>query len=81
VVVVLSAGLAAGMVELRGTTAALSAKLLYVVLIAACLQPVGEASAAVWALELGRDVLLGGLCACVVSLALLPSARDTRPRP
>lgn len=81
VVVVLSAGLAAGMVELRGTTAALSAKLLYVVLIAACLQPVGEASAAVWALELGRDFLLGGLFACVVSLALLPSARDTRPRP
>jgi len=81
VLVVLSAGLAAGMVELRGTAAALSAKLLYVVLIAACLQRVGEANAAVWALELGRDYLLGGVFACVVSLGLLPSARDTRPRP
>lgn len=81
VLVVLSAGLAAGMVELRGTAAALSAKLLYVVLIAACLQPVGEANAAVWALELGRNYLLGGVLACVVSLGLLPSARDTRPRP
>jgi len=79
--VVVSAGLAAGMVELRGTAAALSAKLLYVVLIAACLQPVGEASAATWALELGRDYLLGGVFACALSLALLPSARDTRPRP
>ncbi len=80
VLVVLSAGLAAGMVELRGTAAALSAKLLYVVLIAACLQPVGEANAAVWALQLGRDYLLGGVFACVVTLALLPSVRDTRPR-
>lgn len=81
VLVVLSAGLAAGMAELRGASVALSAKLLYVVLIAACLQPVGEANAAVWALELGRNYLFGGVFACVVSLALLPSVRDTRPRP
>ncbi len=85
VVVVLFAGLAAGMVELRGTAAALSAKLLYVVLIAACLRPVVDVgtdiSAAAWALQMGRDYLLGGAFACVVSLALLPSARDTRPRP
>ncbi|UXZ35069.1 FUSC family protein [Cupriavidus gilardii] len=86
VAVVLFAGLAAGMVELRGTAAALSAKLLYVVLIAACLQPVADANAevgnaAAWALQMGRDYLLGGAFACAVSLALLPSARDTRPRP
>lgn len=74
------AGLAAGMVEARGTAAALCAKLLYVVLIAACLHTASEAGGEPTPLALASDYLMGGVCACLLSLALVPSARDTRPR-
>ncbi|MGO4329737.1 FUSC family protein [Cupriavidus sp. 2TAF22] len=74
------AGLAAGLAETRGPGAALPAKLLYVILIAACLQPAGDAALAVHVFERSQEFLLGGVFACLVSLALIPSARDQRPR-
>ncbi|MDW3686461.1 FUSC family protein [Cupriavidus sp. CV2] len=80
VAVVLVAGLAAGLAETRGPVPALSAKLLYVVLIASCLQPAGDGELAVRVLARSQEFLLGGLFACVVSVALIRSARDTRPR-
>ena len=79
--VVLCAGLVAGLAETRGPAAALWFKLLYVVLIAACLQPVttGE-PIAFHAWIAGIDYLRGGVFACLVCLVLIPSQRDTRPR-
>ncbi|MBY4898537.1 FUSC family protein [Cupriavidus sp. AU9028] len=91
-VLVVMAGLAAGMMEIRGPVAALCAKLLYVVLIASMLQPLTEVSGAWWAgganavgvawlpLRAGIDFLAGGLFASLFCLALLPSAYDGRPR-
>lgn len=78
--VVLAAGLVAGLVELRGPAAALCFKLLYVVLIAACLQPAGGLPIATYAWTSSVDYLLGGVFACLVCLLLIPSQRDTRPR-
>ncbi len=78
--VVLVAGMAAGLAETRGNVAALSAKLLYVVLIAACLQPAGDATLAMRILASSQEFLLGGVFACLLSLALIPSERDARPR-
>lgn len=90
-VLVMVAGFTAGMVEIRGPAAALCAKLLYVVLVASVLQPVTDAAGAWWAgpydsavpfspWRAGIDYLAGGFFACLFSLALLPSARDDRPR-
>ncbi|EHP43978.1 hypothetical protein OR16_05724 [Cupriavidus basilensis OR16] len=78
--VVLIAGLAAGLAETRGPVPALSAKLLYVVLIASCLQPTDDAELAVRVLARSQEFLIGGIFACVVSLTLIRSERDTRPR-
>ncbi|CAG9183633.1 FUSC family protein [Cupriavidus respiraculi] len=77
---VLAAGLAAGFCEIRGPVAAMCAKLLYVALIAATLQPALDAGSADRALELGLHFLRGGLVACAMCLAFVPSRRDTRPR-
>ncbi|BDB25801.1 FUSC family protein [Cupriavidus sp. P-10] len=78
--VVMAAGLAAGLAEIRGTATALAAKLLYVVLVAACLQPGAVGDLAPLALLSGLDYLRGGMFACLVCLALIPSERDERPR-
>jgi len=78
--VVLAAGLIAGLSEIRGPAAALWFKLLYVVLIAACLQPMSGPSIAAHAWMAGVDFLRGGLFACLICLVLIPSQRDTRPR-
>ncbi|MBV8158889.1 MAG: FUSC family protein, partial [Dyella sp.] len=78
--VVLAAGLIAGLSEMRGPAAALWFKLLYVVLIAACLQPLSGPSIAAHAWMAGIDFLRGGLFACLICLVLIPSQRDTRPR-
>lgn len=78
--VVLAAGLAAGFWEIRGPAAAMCAKLLYVTLIAATLQPALDASSAERALELGLHFLRGGAIACLACLAFVPSRRDMRPR-
>lgn len=77
---VLAAGLMAGLSEVRGPATALWFKLLYVVLIAACLQPASGPSASAHAWMAGLDFLRGGLFACAVSLVLIPSDRETRPR-
>lgn len=77
---VVAAGLFAGLAEIRGPAAALCAKLLYVVLIAACLQPTLGAPTPAHVWMAGVDFLRGGLFACLVSLVLIPSQRDTRPR-
>lgn len=79
-VVVVSAGVVAGLAEIRGPSAALCFKLLYVVLIAACLQPVTDPSALVHIWSSGVDYLRGGVFACLVCLVLIPSQRDGRPR-
>ncbi|MFC4519615.1 FUSC family protein [Cupriavidus pinatubonensis] len=79
--VVLIAGLAAGLAETRGPAAAISAKLLYVVLIAACLQPVANYDVVAHLLDSGLGYLRGGAFACLACLALIPSRRDARPRP
>ncbi|KWR89412.1 FUSC family protein [Cupriavidus sp. IDO] len=79
-VVALVAGLGAGLAETRGPASALCAKLLYVVLVAACLQPAGNVELATHVLGTGLDYLRGGVFACLVCLALIPSQRDTRPR-
>jgi len=78
--VVLSAGMVAGLAEIRGPAAALSFKLLYVVLIAACLQPVADTSVASHAWMAATDYLRGGVFACLACLLLVPSQRDARPR-
>lgn len=78
--VVLAAGLMAGLAETRSPAAALCAKLLYVVLIAACLQPSPEPALASRVMITGLDYLRGGVFACLVCLVLVPSRRDTRPR-
>lgn len=78
--VILISGFAAGLAETRGPARALEAKLLYVVLIAACLQPATEPALAARVLASGVDFLCGGLFACLVCLSLIPSRRDTRPR-
>jgi hypothetical protein len=78
--VVLAAGLAAGFCEIRGPVAAMCAKLLYVTLIAATLQPTLDAGVASRALDLGLHFLHGGVVACLMCLAFVPSKRDTRPR-
>ncbi|MFJ4290437.1 FUSC family protein [Cupriavidus sp. NPDC089707] len=78
--VVMAAGLAAGLAEVRGTASALAAKLLYVVLVAASLQPGATGDLAPLALHSGLDYLRGGMFACLVCLALIPSERDVRPR-
>lgn len=80
VLVVMAGGLAAGLAETRGPASALAAKLLYVVLVAACLQPAVGPDLATNALQSGLDFLRGGVFACVACLALIPSARDDRPR-
>lgn len=80
VLVVMAGGLAAGLAETRGPASALAAKLLYVVLVAACLQPAAGPDLAVQALQSGLDFLRGGVFACLACLALIPSARDDRPR-
>lgn len=77
---VMAAGLAAGLAEIRGTASALAAKLLYVVLVAACLQPGAAGDLAALALHSGLDYLRGGMFACLVCLTLIPSERDVRPR-
>jgi len=79
-VVVMVSGIAAGLAETRGTASALAAKLLYVVLVAACLQPVVGPDQLAHIANTGLDYLRGGLFACAVCLALIPSERDTRPR-
>lgn len=78
--VVILAGLIAGLAEIRGPAAALCFKLLYVVLIAACLQPMVGTSVLSHAWWSGVDYLRGGVFACLICLVLLPSQRDTRPR-
>ncbi len=79
--IVVAGGIAAGLAEVRGPAAALSAKLLYVVLIAACLQPMaGDVPVLAHAATASLDYLRGGLFACLACLVLLPSQRDTRPR-
>jgi len=78
--VVLASGLAAGLAETRGPAPAIEAKLLYVVLIAACLQPPAEPSLAAQVFASGIDYLRGGIFACLVCLSLIPSRRDARPR-
>ncbi|WP_020205851.1 FUSC family protein [Cupriavidus sp. WS] len=78
--VVAAAGLAAGLAETRGPGPALSAKLLYVILIAACLQPVDDATLAVRVFERSQEFLLGGVFACLMCLVLIRSAPDRRPR-
>lgn len=80
VLVVMAGGLAAGLAETRGPASALAAKLLYVVLVAACLQPITGPDLAAQALQGGLDYLRGGVFACIACLALIPSARDERPR-
>lgn len=77
---VLMAGLAAGLAETKGAVPALSAKLLYVVLIASCLQPAGDAELAARVIAGSQEFLLGGIFACLVCLFLIPSERDNRPR-
>ncbi|MGT2430448.1 hypothetical protein ACU4HD_20370 [Cupriavidus basilensis] len=77
---VLMAGLAAGLAETKGAVPALSAKLLYVVLIASCLQPAGDAELAARVIAGSQEFLLGGIFACLVCLVLIPSERDNRPR-
>lgn len=79
--VVLCGGLIAGLAEVRGPAAALCFKLLYVVLIAACLQPVVGTPLLAHAWLAGVDFLRGGVFACLVCLVLIPSQRDARPRP
>ncbi|MCA3188191.1 FUSC family protein [Cupriavidus sp.] len=79
--VVICAGLIAGLAEIRGPAAALCFKLLYVGLIAACLQPVADGAVLVHAWTAGVDYLRGGVFACLISLVLIPSQRDARPRP
>ncbi|WP_423192538.1 FUSC family protein [Cupriavidus sp. H18C2] len=79
--VVIAAGVIAGLAELRGPAAALWFKLLYVVLIAACLQPVGDAAVLAHAGAAAVDYLRGGVFACLMCLVLVPSQRDARPRP
>lgn len=80
-VVVLCGGLLAGLAETRGPAAALWFKLLYVVLIAACLQPAtGVETVLAHAWLSGMAYLRGGVFACLVCLVLIPSQRDTRPR-
>ena len=78
--VVLVAGLAAGLAETRGAVAALCFKLLYVVLIAACLQPASGIPVSAYAWATSVDYLQGGVFACLVCLVLIPSQRDARPR-
>jgi len=78
--IVLAGGVIAGLSEIRGPAAALWFKLLYVVLIAACLQPVSGPSIAAHAWMAGVDFLRGGVFACLFCLVLIPSLRDTRPR-
>lgn len=79
--VVLVGGVIAGLAELQGAAASLCFKLLYVVLIAACLQPpVADVPMLVHAMTASVDYLRGGLFACLVSLLLIPSQRDARPR-
>lgn len=80
VAIVMCAGLAAGLAEVRGPAAALCAKLLYVVLIAACLQPVVGMPTVAHAWMASVDYLRGGVFACLVCLILIPSQRDARPR-
>lgn len=80
-VIVIAAGLAAGLTEVRGPVAALSAKLLYVVLVASCLLPVSDPNLAARAVSTGISFLHGGVVACLICLMMLPSRRDTRPRP
>jgi len=80
VAVVLAGGIVAGLAEIRGPAAALCFKLLYVVLIAACLQPVVGPSVIAHAWMAGIDFLRGGVFACLVCLVLIPSQRDGRPR-
>ncbi|CAG9174424.1 hypothetical protein LMG23992_02739 [Cupriavidus laharis] len=79
--VVLVAGMAAGLAETRGPAAALAAKMLYVVLIAACLQPANGQDMLAHLVDSGLGYLKGGVFACAICLALIPSRRDTRPRP
>lgn len=80
-IVVLAGGLVAGLAEVRGPAAALCFKLLYVVLIAACLQPPpADISMFAHAATASLDYLRGGLFACLISLMLIPSQRDARPR-
>ncbi|WP_454723524.1 MULTISPECIES: FUSC family protein [Cupriavidus] len=78
--VVAAGGLAAGLAETRGPVPALSAKLLYVILIAACLQPLDDAGLAERVFERSQEFLLGGVFACLMCLALIRSAPDRRPR-
>lgn len=78
--VVLAAGVIAGLAEIRGPVAALCFKLLYVVLIAACLQPVVDMPVLMHAWTAGVDYLRGGVFACLICLVLIPSQRDARPR-
>ncbi|WER45791.1 FUSC family protein [Cupriavidus sp. WKF15] len=78
---VLVAGIAAGLAETRGPAAALAAKLLYVVLIAACLQPATGPDVLAHLADSALGYLKGGVFACAVCLALIPSRRDMRPRP
>lgn len=80
VLVTMAGGLAAGLAETRGPASAMAAKLLYVVLVAACLQPAAGPDLAALALQGGLDYLRGGVFACVACLALIPSERDERPR-
>lgn len=78
---VIGAGLIAGFAEIRGPAAALCFKLLYVVLIASCLQPMADAATLVHVWTAGVDYLRGGVFACLMALVLIPSHRDARPRP
>lgn len=78
--VVLAAGMAAGLAEMRGPAAALCFKLLYVVLIATCLQPAPGIPLSAYAWASGTDYLAGGVFACLMCLLLIPSQRDARPR-
>lgn len=77
---VLVAGLVAGMVEARGAAPALCGKLLFVVLVAACLQTAAGGPGALTAWPLAAHYAVGGGVACLLSLALIPSARDHSPR-
>ncbi|WP_420996019.1 FUSC family protein [Cupriavidus sp. 30B13] len=78
--VVAAAGLAVGLAETRGPVPALSAKLLYVILIAACLLPAGDTGLAAHVFERSQEFLLGGIFACLMCLVLVPSEPDRRPR-
>ncbi|WP_354682793.1 FUSC family protein [Cupriavidus necator] len=79
VIVVMAGGLAAGLAETRGAASAMAGKLLYVVLVAACLQPAAGPDLQAHALQSGLDYLRGGVFACLACLALIPSERDNRP--